>query len=364
MGGALSLGTAVAVSGAAASPNMGSISVSAALAMLMTLLNIRLGYWAPTPNQGNWLRPQARLWPGYMLTEFLSQTNDLFSYCYLTDGGHFENVGLYALVARGCRYLVVADCGADPASTFSDLGEAIRRCRIDFDAEIDLDITPLRRGPAGPAARHCVAGTIVYAERHVQRLGWADTSEAARTGIIVVFKPTMTDRGEAVDVRQYALAHDRFPQQSTLNQWFDEAQFESYRKLGRQAARGALEEALVAGAREQGRPPHPITDRAAIFQRVLALFGPAAARPLRDAPRRRLPSSDPGAEDGARLHRRGAAHATGGGALEAVRKASDVTLTVSRGTPGTKRDDLANPPLRKEHSWDDLGIPGTQGPSA
>src|SRR5262249_55234804 len=188
MGGSLSLGTAVALSGAAASPNMGSISVSGSLAMLMTLLNIRLGYWAPTPNQGNWLRPQARLWPVYLLCEFLSQTNDLFSYCYLTDGGHFENVGLYALVARGCRYILVADCGAARERRFSDLGEAIRRCRIDFDAEIEFDIAPLMRESAGHAARHCVAGTIMYSERHVQRLGWPDGSEAARTGVIVVVK--------------------------------------------------------------------------------------------------------------------------------------------------------------------------------
>ncbi len=142
MGGGLSLGTAVAVSGAAASPNMGAKTLTSSLAMLMTFLNVRLGYWAPTPNKKDWRETKARLWPFYMLREFTSQTNDLSTYCYLTDGGHFDNTGLYSLVERGCRFLVVADCGADPKPCFQDVGDALRRCRIDFAAEIDLDLRP------------------------------------------------------------------------------------------------------------------------------------------------------------------------------------------------------------------------------
>ena len=60
------------------------------------------------------------------MREFLSQTNDLSSYCCLTDGGHFDNTGLYSLVQRGCRHIVVVDCGADPAPpSFEDLGDAL-----------------------------------------------------------------------------------------------------------------------------------------------------------------------------------------------------------------------------------------------
>ena len=68
----------------------------------------------------------------------------LGAYCYLTDGGHFDNTGLYALVERGCRYIVVCDCGADPRLGFEDIGVAIRRCRIDFGVEIDLAIDDFR----------------------------------------------------------------------------------------------------------------------------------------------------------------------------------------------------------------------------
>jgi len=88
----------------------------------------------PTPSHGSWPLSQTRLWPYYLLRESLSQTNDLGSYCYLTDGGHFDNTGLYSLIERGCRYIVLVDNGADPEACFADVGEAIRRCRIDFRA--------------------------------------------------------------------------------------------------------------------------------------------------------------------------------------------------------------------------------------
>jgi hypothetical protein len=114
MNGKLTLGTAVAASGAAASPNMGSKTPSAALSMLMAFLNVRLAFWAPTPSMNRWKEAQPRLWPFYLLRECLSQTNDLSPYCCLSDGGHFDNTGIYALAARGCRHIVVADCGARP----------------------------------------------------------------------------------------------------------------------------------------------------------------------------------------------------------------------------------------------------------
>lgn len=244
MGGSLSLGTAVAASGAAVSPSMGSKKPTAALAMLMTLLNVRLGYWAPTPNKKAWAERQARLWPFYLLREFLSQTNDLATYCYLTDGGHFDNTGLYSLVERGCRFIVVADCGADPTPCFEDLGTSIRRCRIDFGTQIELDLEPLIRTKEKKATQNFVVGTITYSRGHAEKLGWEIKEEAnggnQLTGTIIVFKPAMMGN-EPPDVRQYAIENSDFPQQTTANQWFDEAQFESYRQLGQFCAQNVLE---------------------------------------------------------------------------------------------------------------------------
>jgi hypothetical protein len=254
MSGRLTLGAAVAASGAAVSPSMGAKKPTAALAMLMTLLNVRLGYWAPTPNRENWGMSQPRLWPFYLLREFLSQTNDLSSYCYLTDGGHFDNTGLYSLVERGCRYIVMADCGADPQPCFQDLGDAIRRCRIDFGTEIELDIEPFLRGKTDAPRQHFVVGTIKYSKKHARALGWrvdsrdgGEEEKRERTGIIIYFKPTVKGKVTA-DVRQYAIENKQFPQQTTANQWFDEAQFESYRRLGQSCAERAFGVLEATGA--------------------------------------------------------------------------------------------------------------------
>jgi hypothetical protein len=232
MSGSLSLATAVAISGAAVSPNMGAKTPSAALALFLSLFNLRLGFWAPTPSGRRWNEPHARLWPFYVLRETLSNTGQIGNYCYLTDGGHFDNTGLYALVERGCRYIVVCDCGADPELGFEDIGVAIRRCRIDFGAEIDLSIGQFTDG----SPTHVVWGTIRYQAEHLAMLGLDAT---AADGIIAWIKPAVR-ADNAVDVQQYRLANRAFPQQSTADQWYDESQFESYRRLGYDSARVAF----------------------------------------------------------------------------------------------------------------------------
>jgi hypothetical protein len=244
MGGGLTLGTAMGISGAAASPSMGRRTPSTALTMLMALLNVRLGSWMPNPARRRWREGQAHLWPFYLAYEFLARSTDTGSYCYLTDGGHFDNTGIYALVERGCRYIVVLDVGADPELTCADIGQAVRMCRIDFGTEIRLDVGQFRRrGPERLAERHVVVGDIVYHSAHWQSLGWQAPDEPSRTGRIIWIKP-MVVPGDPADVRQYGRENHEFPQQTTLDQWYDEAQFESYRKLGYDSVKSALARAL------------------------------------------------------------------------------------------------------------------------
>lgn len=239
MSGQMSLGTAAAISGAAVSPTMGSETPSAALALLLALLNLRLGFWAPNPSGNRWDEPQARLWPLYLLRETLSNTGRMGPYCYLTDGGHFDNTGLYALVERGCRYIVVCDCGADPGPGFEDIGNAIRRCRIDFGAEFDLDVDPfLARDASSMTGRtHVVVGKINYNVDHLMMLGLDPTQ---REGKLIWIKPSVSAMN-AADVRQYKLANGKFPQQPTSDQSYDESQFESYRRLGYESALQAFD---------------------------------------------------------------------------------------------------------------------------
>jgi hypothetical protein len=232
--GSISLGTAVAVSGAAASPTMGAQSPSAALSALMTLFNVRLGYWAPTPSLSYWRSGSARLWPVYTLQELVSQTTDLLPYCNLTDGGHYENTGAYSLIQRGCSLIVVGECGRDPKPTFDDLGNLIRKVRIDFGTEVELDIEQFL--PTAAKRVHVLVGKIHYGAEHAAQLG---LTEDERTGTIVIVKPNLAG-GEPVDVKQYGYLNTGFPQQDTFDLWYDEAQFESYRRLGLESGQLAV----------------------------------------------------------------------------------------------------------------------------
>lgn len=293
MGGELTLGAAVATSGAAASPNMGARTPSAALAMLLALFNVRLGLWAPTPHRLHWRTPQARLWPYYLLRESLLQTNDLSSYCYLTDGGHFDNTGLYSLVERGCRFIVLIDNGADPEPCFEDVGEAIRRCRIDFGARIELNGAGFQKSRGYPvgggtdshvaevtladgkaASVHYALGKITYAPAHLRELGLPDVL-ATTGGTIIWIKPVLTG-DETTDVLQYGLQNPVFPQQTTADQWFDESQFESYRALGEQSVTAVFETAVqVARDRAPEAREHPFAELdPAIVEQLFADVAP------------------------------------------------------------------------------------------
>ena len=138
----ISLGTALTISGAAASPNMGYHS-SPIVGLVMTLFNVRLGAWLGNPG-----RPAGdktfdsegpRLSARSLMYEALGLTDSKKPYVYLTDGGHFENLGLYELVQRRCRLIVVSDASCDPDFEFEDLGNAIRKIRIDLGIEILMD---------------------------------------------------------------------------------------------------------------------------------------------------------------------------------------------------------------------------------
>jgi len=224
--GGINLGTALAVSGAAASPNMG-YHTSAPMAFLMTLFNVRLGRWVGNPaQQRTWDKsgPQWSLF--YLLTELFGQTDAKSRYVYLSDGGHFENLGIYELIRRRCKYIVCCDAGADPQIGFEDLGKAIRQIRTDqgVDIEIDLDMVRPQAGQRHSRWHHAI-GIIRYDQ--------ADPGESV--GMLIYIKASITE-DESGDVLEYAGHHSSFPHQSTADQFFDESQFESYRKLGEHIA--------------------------------------------------------------------------------------------------------------------------------
>ena len=220
-GGPITLGTAAAISGAAASPNMGYYTQSAAVSALMALFNVRLGWWLGNPGRrGNHtFYKNAPEWaPKLFFYEALGRTADTNAYVYLSDGGHFENLGLYEMVLRRCRLIVLSDAGADEGFGFSDLGSAIHKIRVDMGIPIEFV-----DGELPVEGRSCSIAKILYS--------CVDPCREEDDGVLIYIKPTL-DGCEPVDVVNYRNKHEAFPHESTADQWFGELQFESYRSLG------------------------------------------------------------------------------------------------------------------------------------
>jgi len=230
----ISLGTAVAISGAAASPNMGYHS-SPALAFVMTLFNVRLGWWLGNPGPGGqahdrFTRANPSTTLGPMLREAAGKTDDLCPYVYLSDGGHFENLGLYEMIVRRAHHILVSDAGCDPKFVYDDLGNALRKIRIDLGVPIDIERIYMyprdakdMKGDA-PGLYYAV-GTIRYK---------AVDGPDAVDGTLIYVKPGMYSEDYfPKDVYNYAQESPDFPHEPTSDQFFSESQFESYRALGR-----------------------------------------------------------------------------------------------------------------------------------
>ncbi len=227
---------------------------STPVAFLMTVFNVRLGQWLGNPRHRNTSRratPRLGLW--WLVNELLGGTNDEAAYVYLSDGGHFDNMGLYELVKRRCGLIIVCDAEADESYSFSGLGNAIRKCRIDLGIDIDLDTSEIAPKKAGSQSKlHCVIGKIHY----------ENADRSAPMGRIIYFKASLSG-DEPADVRNYKQAHSSFPHESTVDQWFAESQFESYRQLGYHEVFASIE----------GVPPTPPTPLQKELQTILADFG-------------------------------------------------------------------------------------------
>lgn len=218
----ITLGGAMAISGAAASPNMGYHS-SPLMTMVMMLFNARLGAWLANPGKegsGLWRDPG----PKYALLPFIHEafgmTTDKCEWVYLSDGGHFENLGLYEMVLRRCHFILAVDASADCKYHYEDLANAIRKIRIDLGIPIEFKSLPF--SPEGKlSGKHFTVGKIHY--RHVDG--------NAEDGVLIYIKPSLNGN-EPTDVTTYHNQYATFPHQTTADQWFDESQFESYRCLG------------------------------------------------------------------------------------------------------------------------------------
>ena len=247
----ITLATAMAISGAAVNPNTAAAGAdrtgSRLISVVMSMLGLRLGYWAPNPNphcsggeQPNFIRP------GVTWTFSKRALHERNSILDLTDGGHFENLGLYELVRRELETIVVCDGSEDPDGELASLANAVERVRVDFRADVTFPdpqygIARL----AGDAPRgHPDQSPAGVAIGHIRY-------ENGSEGRLIYVRPARVRDGSPEFVAQ-SRGQGRFPHDSTADQFFGESQFEAYRELGACQAKGATRH-ILTGAWLEGR---------------------------------------------------------------------------------------------------------------
>lgn len=239
----INLPTAMAASGAAASANMGASTIKA-LTFTLSALNVRLGYWIPNPRRMADWTCHVPWWLNIGLPYFIRETfglvNEKSANVYLTDGGHYDNLGLYELLRRRCKLIIAVDAEADPTMNFDSLVRLERYARIDLGVLIDLPWNGLKkhalqvtadstRGPADPSFRthgpHVAFGRIQYSREDCPQ----DSQEDS--GVLIYIKASLS--GDESDlIRDYKRRNAEFPHETTIDQFFSEEQFEVYRALG------------------------------------------------------------------------------------------------------------------------------------
>jgi hypothetical protein len=224
----LDLATAMAISGAAASTNMGWQTLHQ-YRMLMAIFNVRLGYWMRwQTGRRAWLACNAF---GQLTREMFGLLDERSSSINVSDGGHIENLGVYELIRRKLKFIVCVDGGMDGAMACADLNRLQRLVAIDFGYRLHFDAADLKL-TNNFSNRYGILVKIDYTpevERSSEKqLGWMLYIKLAMLGT------------ESSYVLDYRRENPLFPHQTTADQFFDEAQFEAYRKLGETAARSFL----------------------------------------------------------------------------------------------------------------------------
>lgn len=229
----LDLGTAMAISGAAASPHMGTLTSSRYM-MLLAMLNIRLGYWVRRPHTywADYWRFKRPFAPLYFLRELTSNMTEHTACVNVSDGGHIENLGVYELLRRRCRTIIAIDGECDPQHHFEGLLKLVRMAWIDLGVRIEPDLRDLRPDAAGLCNAHFIVTRIAYPNNQE---GW-----------LLYVKLSMTGN-ESEYLKEFRQAHPNFPHDSTAQQLFGEAQWEAYRALGEHVGRDLFSPSTLDG---------------------------------------------------------------------------------------------------------------------
>lgn len=230
----ISLASAMAVSGASVNPNAGNSgrgpTRSKLVSTLLTLLNIRLGYWVVNPKvvYQRWFKPNL-IYPGLngsLLGPGLHEDQTILE---LSDGGHFDNLALYELIRRRVKLIILSDAGADPNYCFDDLGNAVEKVRVEFGVNIRFsEEYSLDNVQPGSAPKSCSAAYDVA--KHSFAIGAIEYPDGSQ-GRLIYIKATLIE-GLPADVYNYKKSNPAFPHEPTADQFFSEVQIEAYRELG------------------------------------------------------------------------------------------------------------------------------------
>lgn len=232
------LGTAMAISGAAFNIGMANNNMPV-FRLLMGLFNIRLGYWALRPTRDFCERNHRRS-PGCLpvLKECLGDYSLTDDFINLSDGGQFDNIGVYELLRRRCKYIIVGDAEADCKMSFQALSYIIRLARIDFGIQIDIDISDIIPGKeSGLSRNHCAVGLVRYPRTDDLEEEWG----------YLLYCKSLLSGDETQHLFEYKTKNPDFPHQTTADQWFDEQQFEVYRELGYHVGKDAFSPVSSSG---------------------------------------------------------------------------------------------------------------------
>ncbi|MFN9290096.1 MAG: hypothetical protein ACK6EB_18665, partial [Planctomyces sp.] len=256
------LAAAMAISGAAAAPQMGVGTVRGA-SFLMTLLNVRLGYWLKWPRGPRWPAYLHEMFGGpgplYLWQEAMNAMNEQSPFLNLSDGGHIENLAVMELLRRRCRLIIAIDGEHDPKLEFNSLRMLQRYASIDLGVEICIDCSriewttmpipaDLPKHLSRNSQAHFALGKILYPCQK-------DDSETQPVGWLVYVKLSVTGN-EADTIHHYRLKNAQFPHDPTLtDQVFEEDQFEAYRALGEHAGNDLFSEELLEELVAGSQPP-------------------------------------------------------------------------------------------------------------
>ena len=213
----ITLSTAMTISGAAVSPNMG-YSSSRFTAFLMTLFNVRLGAWLPNPGMASpkprsLRRSDPKFAMHWLLKELIGQSDAEDRYVYLSDGGHFDNLGLYEMLRRRCANILVVDAGRDSSYAYTDLGHTLQSALIDLGVQVEF-VTQIKT-----ADKQIVDG-FHFANVYYPASG--DHPECK--GKLIYLKPYLPAT-LPVELQAYHELRPEFPNEPTSNQFFTESDF-------------------------------------------------------------------------------------------------------------------------------------------